>query len=353
MAIIYDLADPAELVGYARRYQNEVLNNRFVGERYLPNSYVDDIEFALKKLGLEDVEIAKYRAWDTPAPMTGRPGTSRIRGEIAPVSRQIALGEEEGLRLRALEKGSTSELVDAIFDDAERMIRSVEARIEVARFDALIDGKVVLNENGLELEVDSGMPADQKITVAVPWTVANKATATPISDMLAAQALSLARTGSGIGKFVMSQTRIPALLVNDEVRAYVAGGGDVPVRVKLDDVRAVLSEEGLPPIEFYDVVVRDGKISKRVLPPEYVLCIPSDPFGATLYGPTSEAVLLAAKGYISAKQTRGVVAIVTQNDHPVQTFTVGSAVALPVIPNAELLFTLKVDATSDAIIPQF
>lgn len=356
MTIVFDLVDPAELVGYARRYANEVLNNRFTGNRYLPDKNVDDIEYALKKEGLVDVDMAKYRAWDTPPAMTGRPGVARIRGEIAPISRQIALGEEEGLRLRALQKGNSSQIIDQIYNDTDRMIRAVAARAEVARFDALIDAKLILHENGLDLEVDYGMPADQKITVANAWTVANKATATPISDMLAADALSVARNGSGLGKIVMSKTRLPALLVNDEVRDYVAGGGNVPIRVRLDDIQAVLSEQGLPAIEFYDTLVRDNGIQKRVLPTEYVLMLPGteDPFGSTLIGPTAEAVLLAEKNYISSKQVSGLVAVVVQNDSPVQTFTSAHGVILPVIPNPELLFTLKVDATtSDAAIPQF
>jgi hypothetical protein len=38
----------------------------------------------------------------------------------------------------------------------------------------------------------------------------------------------------------------------------------------------------------------------------------------------------------------GVVAVVTETDHPVQTFTVGTAIALPVLPNPKLLFVADV-----------
>jgi len=355
MGILYDLVDPSELVGFARTYADEVLNNRFTGNQYLPNRYVDDIEYALKRLGLTDVDIAKYRSWDTQPPMTGRPGISRVRGEIAPVSRQIALGEEEGLRLRGLGQKVNNPLIDAIFDDVERMIRSVEGRIEVARFDTLIDGVCTLHENGLELEADYGMPADHKVVTPVAWTIGNKATALPITDMLIAQAAVEAQGGS-IGKFVMSKQRLPALLVNDEVLAYAGSISNLtPIRLRLADVQGVLEDQGLPPIEFYDVQIRDNGMQRRVLPPEYVLCLPSDPFGVTLYGPTAEAVLLAEKGYIKAKKAPGLVAVVSQNETPVQTFTLGTGVALPVVPNPELMYTMKVDAgtNSGAIVQTF
>lgn len=356
MAIIFDLVDPTELVGYSRQYADEVLANVFVGQNLLPNRAVDDIEYALRRVSRRDVDIAKYRPWDTPAPMTGRPGITRLRGEIAPVSRQIALSEEEGLRLRALESAAGGkELVDTIFDDTELMIRAVEARIEVARFDALVDGILTLEENGLHLVVDYDMPATHKITAGTPWTVANALTATPISDLLAAvERYSDDNGGNMPGKIVMSRKRLPGLQVNAEVLAFAASGGTTPRRVDLATINGVLADQDLPQIEFYDVKVRDLGVQKRVLGTEYVLLLPDEKFGETLYGPTAEATLLAEKKYLKTKDVSGVCAVVTQNDHPVQTFTVGTGVALPVIADANELMTLKVaPTTTDTVIPQF
>ena len=68
----------------------------------------------------------------------------------------------------------------------------------------------------------------------------------------------------------------------------------------------------------------------------------NEPLGKTYYGPTAEAIKLAEKGYIKAEATPGVVAVVTSTDDPVQTFTKGAAVALPAMPNPDLIMDMTV-----------
>jgi Phage major capsid protein E len=155
--LVYDLVLPQVLINYVRTFDNEVLRNVFVLEQFLPNRFVDDLEFRIRQGTISDTETAEYRAWDTPPPMTGRAGITRIRGELAPISRQIPMGEEEFLRLRALERGTNEPIISAIYDDSEKMIRSVQARIELARGGLLSTGKTTINENGLVLEAHDGL----------------------------------------------------------------------------------------------------------------------------------------------------------------------------------------------------
>src|SRR5688500_18683742 len=146
--ILCDLVDPAELTQYARQYDDEVLRNRFRLDQLLPNRPVDDHEFRLRVGSFTDVDAAEYRAWDIQPAMTGRPGITRKRGELAPVSRQIPLLEEEGLRLRDLLAGSSDGRIRAIFDDVERRVRSVQARIELARGGVVPAGNLTEAETG-------------------------------------------------------------------------------------------------------------------------------------------------------------------------------------------------------------
>src|SRR5687768_13958709 len=149
--LVYDLVDPAELIDYVRAYDNEVLrpSNQFRLAEWLPPRLTEDLEFRVRKGSLRDTDTAEYRAFDTTAPMTDRQGISYVSGSLGPVSRQIPLGEEESLRLRALERGTNEPLISAIYDDAERMTRAVEARLELARGDIINDGIVTIAENGL------------------------------------------------------------------------------------------------------------------------------------------------------------------------------------------------------------
>jgi hypothetical protein len=357
--LITDLVDPAELTEYVRAYNDETLRARFVLEQILPNREIADVEFRVRSGGLTDVDVAEYRAWDTQPPMTGRPGIARKRGEIPPVSRQIPLLEEESLRLRAMQTGTDNPIIDAIFDDVERMVRAVQGRIELARGDVLTDGIVTINENGVNVAVDFGVPAGHKPTRAttLAWTVANAATAFPIKDLL--EWLELYKTDTGVlpRGILMSRALFPALAVNAEVRAYAqAGAATGPARVNLATIGQIFSEFGIPPLlglgadltgdPFYDVNVRVNGVVTPVLPEGRVVFVPpaDEPVGNTFYGITAEAVRLIERNLIVAQDAPGVVAVNLQNDNPVQTFTLATAVALPAIVNPELIFTADVTA---------
>jgi hypothetical protein len=356
--MIFDLVDPAELTEYVRAYNDETLRARFVLEQILPNRELADLEYRVRAGGLTDVDVAEFRAWDTQPPMTGRPGITRKRGELPPVSRQISLLEEDSLRLRSLETGSSNPIIDAIFDDARRMTRAVQGRIELARGDVLTDGIVTINENGVNLAVDYGVAAGHLPVIAggpLQWTVANAATALPITNLLTWLETYKTDTGTLPRGIMMSRTRLAALAVNAEVRAYAqAGAASTPARVNLATIGQVFSEFGIPPLmglgsdpagdPFYDVSVRVNGVLTRTIPDDRVVFVPptDEPVGNTFFGLTAEAVRLIERNKIVAQDAPGVVALVLQNDNPVQTFTLATAIALPAIINPELIFTADV-----------
>lgn len=340
--IVYDLVLPQLLINYARAFDNEVLRNRFTLEEFLPNRPIEDLEYRIRKGTITDVDTAEFRAWDTPAPMTGRPGVTRIRGEIAPVSRQIPLGEEESLRLRALERGNDDPIITAIYDDVERMVRAVQARVELARGQLLSTGKVTIAENGLAIEADFGLPGTHNVTAGTVWT--NTASATPLTDLLTWQDTYITDTGTQPSTVLMAMARLGNLFLNAEMRGAAAAQGTTPSRINRDMVDAIFAANGLPPISTYDVKVRVNGVQTAIWPTDKVAFLPeaSEPLGHTFYGITAEAIKLRSKGMIEASAMPGVVAVVTETDHPVQTFTVGTAVAMPVLPNPMLLFVADV-----------
>jgi hypothetical protein len=341
--MVYDLIEPAVLIDFVRVFSNEVLRaeNRFTLDRWLPNRLTNDLEFRIRKGDFTDVDIAEYRAFDTPAVMTGRPGVSRISGKLGPVSRQIPLGEEEYLRQRALETGTDDPIITAIFDDAERMTRSVQARVEAARGDIIDDGIVTIAENGLVLEADFNRSGSMSVIAATVWT--NPA-AEMLSEMLAWQQAYIDLNGSEPAVMLMPKTRVANFALNTEMREYASANGTTPNRINRATIDNIFSNEGLPPIETYDVSVRKDGVATRVLPLDKIYFMPatSEPIGNTFYGPTAEALKLRAKGLIEADAVPGIVAVVTETDHPVQTFTVGTGLILPAMPNPDLILDATV-----------
>lgn len=342
--LIWDLVDPQELVNYVRAYANEALREdaRFYLAQWLPVRTTEEIEFRIRKGDLIDVDAAKYRAWDTPAPMTARPGTTRIEGELGPISRQIPLSEEETLRLRVLERGTTDPLVDAIYADAERMVRSVYARLELAMGDLIDDGVVTIAENGLALTADFGRDANSSKTAGTTWDTLS--TATPLSDLLGWVEDYADVNGVDPAGILMTRQIKGYLALNQEMRDYAASGGTTPTRLNDAAINNIFAAEGLPPVIVRDTQFRVDGVRTRVLPTDKVFLMPpaDAPYGETRMGITAEAVRGIESGMIESSDAAGVMACVLQQDHPVQTSTLGTAVGIPISPNPDFVYDCTV-----------
>ena len=83
--LVTDIIDPGVLIDYARQYDIEHArpDNQFTLGSYLPDLLTEDLEFKIRQGALNDVDVAEYRAFDTPAPFTDRPGTTIISGSMA------------------------------------------------------------------------------------------------------------------------------------------------------------------------------------------------------------------------------------------------------------------------------
>lgn len=330
---VFDLVDPAVLTQYIRAYDNEVLRNQMALGAWLPDVENDALEYSINQSTFRDVDVAEYRPFDVQPKMAGRQGFSRIRGELVPVSRQIALTEEDTLRLNALgnAQGNKS-LINQIYNDAERMTRAVKLRIELARGTLLTTGMFTLAENGLFMSADFGMPATHKPVAALAWS--NPA-ADILGDCLAWVQLYVDDNGIEPGSIVANRTILGYMLNNTAMRQAAAFNGTTPTRINMETVAAIFAANGLPPVSIYDTVVRVDGVVTRVIPVDKILFMPpaDTPLGETQWGVTAESLKLAAKGMIAARDVAGIVAVNLENDNPVQTFTLATGIAVPLLGN--------------------
>lgn len=332
--MVTDLIDPAELIGYARDFNREIAENQFSLKRWFPSNTTESLEFAIETSARIDVDAAEFRAFDTPPPMTGRQGFSRKRGKIPPLGRAWPVTEEETLRLNALDAGNlNNRLIDAVYDDTDNAMRSIASRLAVAQGDVLVDGILTLAENNLQLTADFGMPGTHKVTAGVAWTVANAATAVPITDLLAWQEV-LATDAAPADVMLLSRSKLSALMVNAQIRAFAASNGTTPPRVNQAQINDIFLSEGLPRVEVFDEKARIRGVQTRLIPDSYTILLP-DPgqgaLGETLYGVTAEAIALVDGGFIARKDLAGAVAVVIQEQMPITTYTMGNALALPIL----------------------
>lgn len=341
MALVYDLAPPQELQGYARAVQAELEANTFVLSQFLPNDNIDDIEYRVTRDTLQQPDTAQIRAWDTESPIAKRQGLSRIMGELPPISKKIPLGEEARLRRRALERnGDTTEIVNAIFDDAAQMTRAVTARVEQLRGEALYSGQIVINENGVQQTVNFGRAAGHSVAPATLWS---NAASTPLTDMRTWVTTYRDTNGVSPAIALTSTAVINNLLLNTQLRDLATRNGNNPAFLSQQELTTIFAAYGLPPFVAYDVQVRVDGVATRVIPNDRVILLPpaGEGLGATLFGTTVESLELVQAQQIASSQAPGLITCVQKTFDPVITWTLAAAIALPVLINPDL--TLMAD----------
>lgn len=338
MTLIYDLVDPQELIGFVRN----LTFDQFTLANYLPNRPVSDIEYRFRRGTLVDQDAAEFRAWDTEAPIGTRQGAQRVSGELPPISKKIRLGEEERLRLQALQSGDSSGIVQQVYDDAANMTRAVQARIELARGEALSTGQVAISENGMVATVDYGVPASHQVSASTTWDTTTADIIEEIQSWI--EVYQESTGGLTPGGMLTSSTVRGHMLRNDQVRALLASLSGSPDLVTLPQLNQVMAAFELPPLIVNDTQVRVGGTATRVIASDKAVFLPpaGQPLGNTLYGVTAEALELQSEGQIVASQAPGVVAVVEKTFDPVATWTKAAGIALPVIGNPELLLQATV-----------
>ncbi|WP_068922194.1 major capsid protein [Planobispora rosea] len=337
MLINTDYITPAELTGYVRAGAADWATNQFSLAMWLPNNPIDDLDFRFSRGGEGLVEAATFRSYDAESPIGSRPGVVRVTGQLPPISRKIRLGEYDRLKQRKLD----DRIRGALMSDAERMTRSIMARMELARGDALVNGKVTISENGLAVEADFGRSGSMSVAPGTLWS--NTATATPLTDLLTWRDTYSDTNGEQPGAIVTSQRVIGYLLRNAEIRALAAVAGITPNLVSVQGLQDVLEAHGLPPFYAYDAKVRVNGSTTRIVADDRLLLLPSpgDPsnpestdLGATLWGTTVEAT--SPKYSIENGEEPGIVAGSYETEDPIALWTKASAIGLPVLANPNL-----------------
>lgn len=156
-------------------------NNQFT--QMMPSKQYDSDEIDFATITKTN-RAAKFRNWDGSFWIAPRDTGSEKRVRMLPLGGQLSVGEYERRQIEMARYGGTiqSVLVDAIYNDLENLTRYAQNRVELAWGDVLTDGVLTINENGVQQQVDYGIPAGQLVTPATLWS--NHATSTPLTDLI-------------------------------------------------------------------------------------------------------------------------------------------------------------------------
>lgn len=325
--LVVDLVTPAELTGYARAAQADRPENQPSLANYLPDQFINDLSFRFSRGGGALRDVATYRAFDAESPLGRREGFSTVQGSLPPISRKMRLSEYDQLVLR----NATDEQRNLLLRDAERLTREVEARLEVARGDALVNGSVTISENGVEAGVDFGRSTDVEFAPTTAWTDGTTPGGTPIDDLLAWQEAYVNKNGQAPGRLVMA-TRVRSFLQrHPQVLAEIRGDSAAVSTVGLNDLNGLLQAYGLPAIDTYDVQFSGVG---RVVPNNVILMLPGNAadLGSTLWGATLES----QDERYGITEAPGIVASAWKTQDPIGLWTHVAAIGLPILGQPDL-----------------
>ncbi|WP_280193827.1 major capsid protein [Nocardia farcinica] len=338
LVINSDYVTPAELTGYVREaLADQPINDLSLVDQLLPDTMIDDIEFRanITQHGLR--RAGQFRAYDTEAPISGRRGIERISGELPPLSEKRLLGEYDRLRMRKVPDA----IRNVIFNDAVELAQALRTRMVLAKADAIVNGEVALEENGLELKVEFKRAPGHTVTAATLWNVTGAGAADPILDQESwFSTFRVTQSGNPV-RAITSQRVMSALMRNDKIRAHALPVGSTQGIVTREAVNALFTSFGHPPFEIFDAQVEDWEgNATRLIPDNVIVYVGAAKIGETLWGTTAEA--LEPQYGIDATEAPGIVVGSFITPDATQRWTKASGIGLPMLLNGNATMVAKV-----------
>ncbi|MBF6374463.1 major capsid protein [Nocardia farcinica] len=290
---------------------------------------------------------ARYRSYDGRIHVSSRDTGSAKRVPLIPLSSSLNMGEYERLQLEFARLGgsNTAVLADAIYNDAEKLTNEVYYRLEQAWGDVLTDGKLTINENGLDTEADFEVPANQIVSAATAWT--DTAASTPLTNMISWADVWNAANGTMPGRVITSRRVHRLLMQNEEIVNAVHGSAAGRSWVTAQELNNLLASHNLPPIEgTYDSNVDVDGTTTRVIADDKFIWVPENlgELGFTAWGTTATAMELAQSNRVdlSFGDAAGIVGVVEKVGPPYRQFTFVDAVAMPILQDSRKLLVADV-----------
>ncbi len=307
-----------------------------------------EVKWRIRQSGRR-VNTAKYRAYDSSVPLADRQAWENTReGMLPPLGQKLVVGEQSQILLDQSHGADQDRLLELLYDDVERHIEAIRSRLELAAGDVLLDGKFTLNgENNLTHEVDFGVPAGNMPIAPKLWS---DPTSDPIRDELG-WIQYLDDLGVPEPEMVLTSRRaVSYLATNNAYRAAYYGSvnpSNTPTAsLNPEQVNVVRGRYNLPPITLYKAQVNVDDVATKVLPDDRWILLPPnrERWGQTQYGVTAEALVLSrgTNPEITREDAPGIVITRGAQDDPVQIWTKGAAVGMPVLHTPDAHVVAKV-----------
>lgn len=270
-------------------YIDNVPNARaYLLESLMPARNVFDIKFSYNVIDRVYARTASITGFNASAPLRDKDGLAKHFGEVAKVQHGFRVDEEELLRFnRPRTDAERQQAIDYVYNQTDNLVAGVRDIKEWMRAQAIYKGVLVYSENDIKINVDFGIPAENKITAGIAWS--DHATSTPLEDLQDAVAqYKLTNRGQSPAVFHVSTKVVSDLLQNTQIKNQIFGSPTDKRLVTQADLRTVFGSLSLPDFVVQDDQIDNGAGLERLLPERRIVLLPSTEVGKTMSGVTVE-----------------------------------------------------------------
>ncbi|MGV1105809.1 major capsid protein [Clostridium perfringens] len=331
MARIDELFNTKELLNYYRVKKQPAM----LGDTLFPARKIQDIKFDMIT-GANGLPVsASIHAFDTETELASREVLQKGAAELALIKRKIAIGEREIIAINNPRMDSEQKaLVMELFKDGDKMVESVQTRIEAMRMELLSSGEININENNVAVKLDYKVPSSNK--KRFNWS--DPKTANPLEDIKTLADAVEDASGTKPTRILTSSKVLNKILACESVKKAIFGVNFDKIATR-KDLNSLLESMELPQVAVYNAKYKvqnaNGKYTTKRYFPENILSIfAENALGETIYGLTAEEIeLLGSNKMEEAKMVGNIFVGVEKEGDPVRRYTKAVATALPTLEN--------------------
>lgn len=331
MARIDELFNTKELLNYYRVKKQPAM----LGDTLFPARKIQDIKFDMIT-GANGLPVsASIHAFDTETELASREVLQKGAAELALIKRKIAIGEREIIAINNPRMDSEQKaLVMELFKDGDKMVNSVQTRIEAMRMELLSSGEININENNVAVKLDYKVPSSNK--KKFNWS--DPKTANPLEDIKTLADAVEDASGTKPTRILTSSKVLNKILACESVKKAIFGVNFDKIATR-KDLNSLLESMELPQVAVYNAKYKvqnaNGKYTtKRYFPENILSMFAENALGETIYGLTAEEIeLLGSNKMEEAKMVGNIFVGVEKEGDPVRRYTKAVATALPTLEN--------------------
>jgi hypothetical protein len=268
------------------------VENRILPKQYLLKAISEfdvtyDLTFDYDVFTQTYAPSAAITGWNAGAPLRDKQGLKTLTQEIAKIQHGVRIDEREQLKFMNPRVNDERErAIKRVYDQTDRLIEGVNDTEEWIRAQAAYIGTIVYNSNGVQINVNFGLPAI--VTPATAWS--DRAASNPLDDFRAAvQAFKDANAGQAPKYIDLSGSVLLDITLNQQIRGAIYGVNSamIPTRAQIESLFISVADAPIAIRVNDDKISLDGAAASRLLPARTVALLGEQPI-VTVQGPTVE-----------------------------------------------------------------